>query len=104
MTDHWPTFNIADVAICVGVGLMAVDMFTSRRGPAEPAVVVAGMPLPESVPAEEAPPEAAPEAAEAEGATQAETTDETANADAASEGVSDAEPAVKAPEETKETA
>jgi signal peptidase II len=29
---HWPTFNIADVAICVGVGLMAVDMFTSKRG------------------------------------------------------------------------
>ncbi len=32
VTDHWPTFNIADVAICVGVGLMAVDMFTSKRG------------------------------------------------------------------------
>jgi signal peptidase II len=32
ITDHWPTFNIADVAICVGVGLMAVDMFTSKRG------------------------------------------------------------------------
>jgi signal peptidase II len=31
--DHWPTFNIADVAICVGVGLMAIDMFTSKRGP-----------------------------------------------------------------------
>jgi len=31
--DHWPTFNIADIAICVGVGLMAVDMFTSKRGP-----------------------------------------------------------------------
>ncbi len=31
---HWPTFNVADIAICVGVGLMAVDMFTSRRGPA----------------------------------------------------------------------
>lgn len=30
MTDHWPTFNVADVAICVGVGLMAVDMFTHR--------------------------------------------------------------------------
>jgi signal peptidase II len=30
-SDHWPTFNIADVAICVGVGLMAVDMFTSKR-------------------------------------------------------------------------
>ncbi len=29
---HWPTFNVADVAICVGVGLMAVDMFTSKRG------------------------------------------------------------------------
>jgi signal peptidase II len=28
---HWPTFNVADVAICVGVGLMAVDMFTSRK-------------------------------------------------------------------------
>jgi signal peptidase II len=29
---HWPTFNIADVCICVGVGLMAVDMFSSKRG------------------------------------------------------------------------
>jgi len=35
VTDHWPTFNVADIAICVGVGLMAVDMFTSRRGPIE---------------------------------------------------------------------
>lgn len=32
VTDHWPTFNVADVAICVGVVLMAVDMFTSKRG------------------------------------------------------------------------
>ena len=31
---HWPTFNVADIAICVGVGLMAVDMFTSKRGKA----------------------------------------------------------------------
>jgi signal peptidase II len=29
---HWPTFNVADIAICVGVGLMAIDMFTSKRG------------------------------------------------------------------------
>lgn len=28
--DHsWPTFNVADIAICVGVGLMAIDMLTS---------------------------------------------------------------------------
>ena len=32
VTDHWPTFNVADVAICVGVALMAIDMLTSRRG------------------------------------------------------------------------
>lgn len=33
-TDHhWPTFNVADIAICVGVGLMAIDMFTSKRKP-----------------------------------------------------------------------
>jgi Signal peptidase (SPase) II len=31
---HWPTFNVADIAICVGVGLMAVDMFTTKRGKA----------------------------------------------------------------------
>jgi signal peptidase II len=27
-SDHWPTFNIADIAIVAGVVLMAVDMFT----------------------------------------------------------------------------
>lgn len=34
-THHWPTFNVADIAIVVGVGLMAVDMvgtwWRSRR-------------------------------------------------------------------------
>lgn len=35
LTDHWPTFNVADISICVGVGLMAVDMFTSSRRTAE---------------------------------------------------------------------
>ena len=28
---HWPTFNVADIAICVGVGLMALDMWSSGR-------------------------------------------------------------------------
>jgi signal peptidase II len=50
---HWPTFNVADIAICVGVGLMAVDMFTSKRGKASvrraPEVPPAqsGEPIPE---------------------------------------------------------
>ncbi len=45
LTDHWPTFNVADIAICIGVALMGVDMFTSRRSaarPAEPAPALAG--------------------------------------------------------------
>ncbi len=33
ITDHWPTFNVADIFICIGVGLMAIDMITSRRSP-----------------------------------------------------------------------
>ena len=28
---HWPTFNVADIAICVGVGLMAIDMMLGKR-------------------------------------------------------------------------
>jgi len=28
---HWPTYNIADIAIVAGVILMGVDMFTSRK-------------------------------------------------------------------------
>lgn len=28
---HWPVFNIADSAICIGVALMAVDMFREER-------------------------------------------------------------------------
>lgn len=30
-TDHWPTYNVADVAIYVGVGLMIIDLFRSQR-------------------------------------------------------------------------
>jgi signal peptidase II len=28
---EWPAFNIADAALCVGVGLMVLDMFLSSR-------------------------------------------------------------------------
>jgi len=28
---HWPTYNVADIAIVAGVILMAIDMFTSRK-------------------------------------------------------------------------
>lgn len=45
VTSHWPTFNVADICICIGVGLMVVDMFTaggqqarhSPNGDASPA-------------------------------------------------------------------
>jgi signal peptidase II len=40
-TDHWPTFNIADVAIVAGVGLMGIDMFTTRKTTPAPAVTPA---------------------------------------------------------------
>jgi signal peptidase II len=30
VTDHWPTFNVADIAICVGVVLMALDVLFSK--------------------------------------------------------------------------
>ncbi len=59
-TKHWPTFNIADVSICVGVGLMAIDMFTSRSvkkstGAAQPAPEVTP-PASEPAPLPDAPP------------------------------------------------
>ncbi|MBK6513685.1 MAG: signal peptidase II [Polyangiaceae bacterium] len=34
---HWPTFNVADIWIVAGVGLMVVDMFTPRRPVRRPA-------------------------------------------------------------------
>jgi signal peptidase II len=33
VTDHWPTFNVADMCICAGVALMAIDMITSKQPP-----------------------------------------------------------------------
>jgi lipoprotein signal peptidase len=36
--DHsWPTFNVADIAICVGVGLMAIDMFAGSKTKSRPS-------------------------------------------------------------------
>lgn len=31
LTDHWPTFNVADIAICVGVILMALDVLFAKK-------------------------------------------------------------------------
>lgn len=28
---YWPTFNVADIAICIGVGLMGIDMIQQAR-------------------------------------------------------------------------
>ena len=32
---HYPTFNVADMAICVGAGLLILDMFLTRKKPTE---------------------------------------------------------------------
>ncbi len=37
VTDHWPTFNVADIAICAGVALMGVDMIGAKRRAPEAA-------------------------------------------------------------------
>lgn len=85
VTDHWPTFNVADIAICVGVALMAVDMLTSRRGP-KPALVPADVPVEPVPPAESA---VIAESAAADAASPAE--------DAAEAGESSAHTADGAP-------
>lgn len=58
VTDHWPTFNVADICICVGVGLMALDMlFGKRRQRVELAAVAppAAAPTPSTPPGPAAP-------------------------------------------------
>lgn len=36
-THHWPTFNVADSGICVGVTMLLLESFIFRRDEAEPA-------------------------------------------------------------------
>lgn len=49
---HWPTFNVADIAIVVGIGLMAIDMlFLSGRRARAAAPAPAQPPAPVQPPA-----------------------------------------------------
>jgi signal peptidase II len=34
---HYPTFNVADIAICTGAGLLILDMFLTKRPPDDDA-------------------------------------------------------------------
>jgi signal peptidase II len=36
-TAEWPAFNVADAALCIGVGLMLLDMFLTRKEAASSA-------------------------------------------------------------------
>jgi signal peptidase II len=34
---EWPAFNVADAALCIGVGLMVLDMFRAKKDSPQPA-------------------------------------------------------------------
>lgn len=49
LPHHWPTFNVADIAICIGVALMALDMLSGKKlapAPLPPAPASATQDLP----------------------------------------------------------
>ncbi len=59
---HWPTFNVADVAICVGVGLMALDMMFGKKTTkpkTTPDLPASRVPEPQNAPQEAAAPDQA---------------------------------------------
>ena len=37
---HYPTFNVADIAICVGAGLLILDVFFSKKRKAQEAAAI----------------------------------------------------------------
>jgi signal peptidase II len=49
-TYHWPTFNVADAAIVVGVGLILLDMFPLKRTESSPARTASPTEIEESRP------------------------------------------------------
>lgn len=51
ISHHWPTFNVADISICVGVGLMAVDMLTAQKNQGQFPSATAPTPDPSAPPA-----------------------------------------------------
>ena len=91
VTDHWPTFNVADIAICVGVGLMAVDMFSAKRRSPHPEGGVLETVTP-AEPIEASKDEAAHAAAEAAG----HSVEEAAKPEVAPDAAPDAAPAAAA--------
>ena len=52
LPHHWPTFNVADIAICIGVALMALDMLSGKK------LAPAPLPPAPSAPAHDLPPAA----------------------------------------------
>ncbi len=95
-SDHWPTFNIADIAIVAGVVLMAIDMFTSGRE-TKKTVVKADAAKREAAPNDAPPPqekEEAPgaKAPEASAAGESEEASKVARAEGAPESAPDDAP------------